>query len=188
MYHFRVAVVLVSGGSSERLAADYVRAAFEFGRQAARRGWTLRTGGGRGTSIMGAATDGALSGGGRAEGVILRKFWAVRHRRLRSLRVCGTFARRKAGLFRGADAAVFFPGGYGTLDELGDILALKQNGFTDVPVLLVNVRGYFDPLVAWFRRAGREGFLYGGRPFEVVGTPLAAARRLASLLARPAGR
>jgi hypothetical protein len=127
---------------------------------------------------MGAATDGALSEGGRVEGVILGKFWGIRHRKVRPLRVCGTFARRKAGLFRGADAVVFFPGGYGTLDELADIVALKQNGFTDVPLLLVNVRGFFDPLLAWFRRAGRAGFLYGGRPFGVVRTPLAAARRL----------
>lgn len=174
--------MLISGGAAEQGLTAYARAAFEFGRLVGLKGWVLRTGGGRGTSIMGAATDGALSEGGRVEGVILRKFWGIRHRGVRSMKVAGTFARRKAGLFRGADAVVFFPGGFGTLDELADILALKQNGFTGVPLLLVNVRGFFDPLLAWFRRAGREGFLYGGCPFEVVRTPQAAIRRLGEVL------
>lgn len=178
-YHSRVVTIFLSGGSSGRIPVVYRRAAFEFGRGVARRGWILRTGAGSGRSVMGAAADGALSGGGRVEGVILDRFWGVRHRGLHSLRVCRTFAGRKAGLFRGADAAVFFPGGYGTLDELGDLLALKQNGFMKIPLLLVNVQGFFDPLLAWFRGAGREGFLYGGRPFGVVGAPEAAFRWLA---------
>ncbi len=175
---------MISGGSADNGATVHARAAFEFGRRVARRGWVLRTGAGGGNSIMGAATDGALAEGGRVEGVILKDFWWVRHRRLHSLKVSATFARRKAGLFRGVHAAVFFPGGYGTLDELGDILALKQNGFTGMPVLIVNVRGFFNPLLEWFRRAEREGFLYGGKPFEVVRTPGAAFRLLSRKLRR----
>jgi hypothetical protein len=116
------------------------------------------------------------------EGVILRKFWRVRHRGLHSLQSCETFALRKASLFEGADAAAVFPGGFGTLDELGDLLSLKQNGFLELPIVLVNVRGYFDPLLAWVRRARREGFLYGGRLFHVAGTAAGAARVLAALL------
>src|SRR5262245_6412006 len=155
--------IMLAGGSADHGDNVYVRAAREFGRRVANEGWILRTGGGAGPSIMGAAADGALRAGGRVEGVILRKFWRVRHRGLHSLRSCETFALRKAALFEGARAAAAFPGGFGTLDELGDLLALKQNGFVDFPILLVNVRGYFDALLSWIRRAQREGFLYGGR-------------------------
>jgi hypothetical protein len=183
VYDFRPMVTIVlAGGSTERGETVYTRAACEFGRRVARAGWILRTGGGSGSSIMGAATDGALAAGGRVEGVILRKFWPVRHRRLHRLRVCSTFALRKAALFRGADGAVIFPGGFGTLDELGDLLALKQTGFLRIPILLMNTKRYFDRLLAWVGHAGREGFLYRDRLFEAVATPEAAVRRLRHFL------
>ncbi len=174
--------ILLSGGSADRGRTAYARAAFEFGRLVARRDWTLRTGGGAGLSVMGAASDGALAEGGRVEGEILSKFLPVRHRRLHSLGVHTTFARRKAALIHGADAAAVLPGGYGTLDELGDLVTLRQNGFIDMPIVLVNVAGYFDPLLAWERRAAREGFLYGGRLLRASATPRGAVRLLARLL------
>jgi predicted Rossmann-fold nucleotide-binding protein len=127
---------------------------------------------------MGAASDGALASGGRVEGVILRRFWRQRHRGLHSLKSSATFARRKAGLFEGAQGAIVFPGGYGTLDELSDLLALKQNGFTELPVVVLNTRGYYDALLRWVRHAGLEGFLYGPRLFSVAPTPQAAVRQL----------
>ncbi|HEX7899151.1 MAG TPA: LOG family protein, partial [Planctomycetota bacterium] len=71
------------------------------------------------------------------------------------------------------------PGGYGTLDELGDLLALKQTGLLGIPLVLLNVAGYFAGLLAWDRHAEREGFLYGGRLFEVARTPAEAIRLLA---------
>jgi uncharacterized protein (TIGR00730 family) len=170
--------IVLAGGSADRGETVYTRAATEFGRRVAREGWILRTGGGGGRSIMGAAADGALSAGGKVEGVILRRFWPVRHRRLHTMKSCATFALRKARLFEEADGAAIFPGGYGTLDELGDLLALKQNGFSRLPIVLLNLEGYFDPLLAWMKHAGREGFLYGGRLFTAVATPAAAIRRL----------
>jgi uncharacterized protein (TIGR00730 family) len=114
--------------------------------------------------------------------VILRRFWAVRHRGLHSLRSCKTFALRKAELFEGADAGVVFPGGFGTLDELGDLLTLKQTGFTRIPLVLANIGGYYGHLLRWIKHAGREGFLYGGRLLEVAATPSGIVRRLRSLL------
>jgi predicted Rossmann-fold nucleotide-binding protein len=115
------------------------------------------------------------------EGVILRKFWRARHRGM-PLRSCRTFALRKAGLFRGVDAAVVFPGGYGTLDELGDLLALKQTGFVRFPIVLLNLAGYFAGLLAWDRHADREGFLYGGRLFEVASSSGGAVERCRAAL------
>ncbi|RPH35986.1 MAG: hypothetical protein EHM91_16550, partial [Planctomycetota bacterium] len=107
--------IMLAGGSANHGDTVYTRAAREFGRRIAAEGWVLRTGGGSGGSIMGAASDGALEAGGRVEGVILHKFWQVRHRGLHSMRSYKTFALRKAALFRGAAAAAIFPGGYGTL-------------------------------------------------------------------------
>jgi hypothetical protein len=133
---------------------------------------------------MGAAADGALAEGGRVEGVILTKFWPLRHRGVKPMRPYPTFDRRKAELIRGAHAAAVFPGGYGTLDELGDLLVLKQTGFIRIPIVVVNVEGYFDLLLGWERLAARRGFLYGKRPFDVCWTAPAAARLIAFRLPR----
>lgn len=174
--------IMLAGGSAELGDTVYTRAARDFGRRVAKKGWILRTGGGSGSSIMGSASDGALEAGGRVEGIILRKFWPVRHRGLHSMKAFATFALRKAALFRGAHAAVVFPGGYGTLDELGDVLTLVQTHLLDLPVIVVDIAGFYRGLIDWDRRAGREGFLYGGRLFHVVSTSAAAVRLLSRLL------
>ena len=173
---------MLAGGSADHGETIYARAAREFGRRVAERGWILRTGGGSGASIMGAASDGALAAGGRVEGVILRKFWPARHRGLHTMKAYATFALRKAALIRGAAAAAVLPGGYGTLDELGDLLTLRQTGLLRMPVVLLDIAGYYAGLKAWDRRAERDGFLYGGRLFEVASTPIQAVRLLAARL------
>jgi len=160
--------IMLAGGSTDQRDSVYTRAAREFGRRVAEQGWILRTGGGSGHSIMGAASDGALHAGGRVEGIILRKFWPVRHRGLHSMKAYQTFALRKAALIKGAAAAVVFPGGYGTLDELGDLLTLRQTRLIRIPVILVDVAKYYAGFRAWDRHASREGFLYGGRLFHVA--------------------
>jgi len=174
--------IMLAGGSADLGDTVYTRAAREFGRRVAAEGWILRTGGGSGGSIMGAASDGALEAGGRVEGVILRKFWPVRHRGLHVMRSYDTFARRKAALFKGAAAAAVFPGGYGTLDELGDLLTLRQTNIIKTPVVLVDVANYYAGLRLWDRRAEREGFLYGGRLFHVASSAAYAVRLLRTLL------
>jgi uncharacterized protein (TIGR00730 family) len=175
-------VIMLAGGSASLGDVVYIRQAREFGQLLAREGWTLRTGGGSGDCIMGAAADGALEAGGRVEGVILRKFWKVRHRGLHVLRAYTTFSLRKAALFRGASAAVIFPGGYGTLDELGDLLTLRQTGILELPILVVDTAGYYAGLLAWDRRAKKDGFLYGGRLFRVARGPRQAVRILRAML------
>ena len=173
---------MLAGGSADLGDVVYTRAAREFGRRLAREGWIRRTGGGRGYCIMGAAADGALEEGGRVHGVILRKFWKARHPGLHSMKAYRTFALRKAALFRGAAAAVIFPGGYGTLDELGDLLTLLQTGIIDLPIVVVNTADFYGDLLGWARKAEKEGFLYGGRLFHVARTPAAAIRLLRRLL------
>jgi uncharacterized protein (TIGR00730 family) len=170
--------IMLAGGSADLGDVPYTRAAREFGRLVAAEGWVLRTGGGSGRCIMGAASDGALEAGGRVEGVILRKFWSVRHRGLHSMKAYTTFALRKAALIRGASAAVVFPGGYGTLDELGDLLTLLQTRLISMPIVVVDTAGFYRGLLEWDRRAKADGFLYGGRLFHVARTPRHAVRLL----------
>ncbi|MBI3858282.1 MAG: LOG family protein [Planctomycetes bacterium] len=174
--------IMLAGGSADHGETVYARAAREFGRRVAAEGWVLRTGGGSGRSIMGAASDGALEAGGRVEGIILRKFWPIRHRGLQSMKAYATFALRKAALIRGASAAAVLPGGYGTLDELGDLLTLRQTRLIRMPVVLVDIAGYYKGLLAWDRHASREGFLYGGRLFHVATSARGAVALLRSLL------
>ena len=95
-----------------------------------------------------------------------------------------TFDRRKEALFRKGHAVVVLPGGYGTLDELGEVLTLRQVDFTRMPILVLNVDGFYDDLLAWARRAGRQGFLYGGLLYRVASTPAAAIRNLSRALGR----
>jgi len=173
---------MLAGGSASLGDGVYLRAARDFGRRLAREGWILRTGGGKGDCIMGAAADGALEEGGTVQGVILQKFWKIRHRGLHSMRAYGTFALRKAALIRGAVGAVILPGGYGTLDELGDLLTLHQTGLIQMPIVVLDTAGYYAGLLAWDRRAQKAGFLYGGRLFHVARTPRHAIRLLGSLL------
>ena len=98
------------------------------------------------------------------------------------MKAYSTFALRKAALIRGASAAAVLPGGYGTLDELGDLLTLRQTGLIRMPVILLDIAGYYAGLKTWDRRAERDGFLYGGRLFEVASTPRQAVRLLAACL------
>lgn len=167
-------LICIFGGSSQKTPHRIAEAARRFGRLAARRGWVLRTGGGSGKSIMGLVTDGALEEGGRVEGVILKKFWSVRHTRLHSLRSESDFPRRKAGVIRGTAAVVCFPGGVGTLDELTDVMGLRQHGFLRVPVVLLNLDGFYDGMLKWLSgRVRRDTFigkreLRTFRPFRSV--------------------
>jgi len=173
--------VTVFGGSSERIARAYQDAAYELGRLVARRGWVLQNGAGKGRSCMGRNTDGALDAGGEVRGIIAARFLHLRHPRLDGVRTYRHLKERKAALIR-ADAFIVLPGGYGTLDEIGEVLTLRQTGFIDRPIVLVNTRGFFDGLLRWIRFLAREGFVRRSdlRIFKVVPTPAGAIRALDS--------
>jgi len=109
------------------------------GTEIARNKHTLVYGGGS-TGLMGAAADAALGAGGRVEGVILDTFIEhdVHHRGLSELLVVDNMRDRKAGLDEAADAFVALPGGYGTLEELAEILSFRKLGFHRRPVVLLD--------------------------------------------------
>jgi hypothetical protein len=150
--------VAVFAGSSQRSAEPFLAVARALGRELALRGHDTVYGGGR-TGLMGALADAALGAGGRVRGVILRRFIeeGVHHLGVEMFEV-DDMRSRKAGLDERADAFVALPGGLGTLEELAEVLSFRKLALHHRPVVLLNARGYWDPLLAWLEHAVAEGF------------------------------
>ena len=153
--------VCVYCGSADHVHPDYLLAARQMGETLARRGLTLIYGGGR-TGLMGALADGVLESGGQVIGVIVESMNtpALAHPGVTRMEVTPLIHQRKARMYELADAYVALPGGYGTLDELFETLTWAQIGVHAKPVGLLNVSGYFDPLLAMLDRAEKEGFVF----------------------------
>ncbi len=150
--------VTVYAGSRTRARAEHLSLAAELGTAIAKRGWVLVYGGSN-VGLMGACADAALGAGGRVEGVILDSFSRVAHQGLHALDVVGDMRSRKAGLARRGDAFVALPGGFGTLEEVSEILVERQLRFHAKPLVLVNADGFWDPLLALFARMTDAGLL-----------------------------
>lgn len=148
-------------GSSDKMHGDYLTAAEEMGRTAAAHGLEIVFGGG-GTGMMGALADGALDSGGRVIGVIPELFNTpeLLHAGLKDLHVVESMHARKALMAELADAFVALPGGFGTLEELFEMLTWMQIGLHTKPIGLLNVRSYFDPLIDLIKHAQEQGFIY----------------------------
>ena len=153
--------ICVYCGSSDKLHPDYLAAARQMGAVAAQQGLQIIYGAGS-TGLMGALADGALAAGGEVIGVIPRYFNTpiLAHARLTRLEVVDTIHQRKARMAELADAFAAMPGGYGTFEELFEALTWAQIGLHRKPIGLLNVRGYFDPLLAMVEHARSEGFIY----------------------------
>jgi len=153
-------VLAVFCGSAIGHDTAHGTAARELGAEIARRGWTLIYGGGR-VGLMGLLADAALAGGARVVGVIPKFLFTreVAHDRLASLELVDTFAQRKQRMGELADAYLSLPGGVGTMDEMFEAWSWSQAGLQSKPNGLLNVGGYYDPLLAWFDAAVRQGFL-----------------------------
>lgn len=151
--------IAVFCGSSRRVAEAYLEAARTVGHDLAHRGHTLIYGGGR-TGLMGAVADAALAAGGPVHGVILREFIEqdVHHLGIDELYAVDDMRARKAGLDERADAFVALPGGFGTLEELTEILSFRKLGLHHRGVVLLNSAGFFDGLLAQIDRAVADAF------------------------------
>jgi len=145
--------IAVFCGSSRRAPPDCLAAARAVGAEVARRGHVLIYGGGR-TGLMGALADAALAGGGVVRGVILREFVEqdVHHTGIAELTPVDDMRARKAGLDARADAFAALPGGLGTLEELVEILSFRKLGLHGRPIVLLNLAGFFDGLLAQIER------------------------------------
>jgi hypothetical protein len=152
-------VCVFCGASSGRLPA-YADAARAVGSALARRGVGLVYGGGR-VGLMGAVADAALAGGGEVVGVIPQELVEreLAHSGVSDLRVVGSLHERKALMAELADGFVALPGGFGTLDELLEQLTWSQLGLHAKPVGLLDVEGYWRPLIELARHATEEGFV-----------------------------
>ena len=138
----------------------YATAAAALGVELARRGVTLVYGGGR-VGLMGVLAAACAEAGGAVVGVI-PEFLAAKEIAFAAateLHVVATMHQRKAIMADRADAVAVLPGGFGTMDELFEILTWAQLGLHAKPVVLLNVNGFFDPLLAWVDHLTKEGFV-----------------------------
>lgn len=147
-------------GSKAGTNAAYADAAREFGRLCAERSVGLVFGGGS-VGLMGLAADAAMAAGGEVIGVITGQLVdaEVAHHGLTRLEVVATMHERKARMSDLADGFVVLPGGFGTVDEFAEILTWNQLGLLSKPVVLLDVDGYWAPLLEWADRAVDAGFV-----------------------------
>ncbi len=152
--------VCVFCGSLNSVSDLFLDAARETGRLFAASGWTIVYGGAR-NGMMGALADAALAAGGRVVGVIPRALVEreVAHRGLTELRVVASLQERKTLMTELGDAFLTLPGGFGTLDELFEVLTYSMLGYHDKACVLVNSGGYYDHLLAFVGQAVAEGFV-----------------------------
>jgi len=147
-------------GSNHGARPAYATAARELGQVLAQRGLRLVYGGTH-VGLMGVLANAALAAGGEVTGVITGALEdrALAHPGLTDLRVVGSLAERKALMAELADGFIALPGGLGTLDEVFEVLVWAQFHMHRKPCGLLNVEGYYDPLVAFLDVAARERFL-----------------------------
>jgi uncharacterized protein (TIGR00730 family) len=152
--------VCVYCASSRTSHSEYREAAYRLGATLAQRGLGVVYGGG-GAGSMGALADGALSAGGRVVGILPRFMadleWG--HKGLSELELVEDMRTRKRLMLARSQAVVALPGGSGTLEELLEALSLKRLGLYLHPIVIVNTRGYFDPLIELIGRAVDERFM-----------------------------
>lgn len=147
-------------GSSLGNKPAYAAAARELGVLLARRQITLVYGGGN-VGLMGVLADAALAEGGQVIGVIpqLLVDKEVAHAGLTELRIVASMTERKIAMGELSDAFIALPGGIGTLDEFFEVWTWTQLGLQRKLCGLLNVDGYFDPLIDFIERATEQGFL-----------------------------
>ena len=155
-----IGAVCVFCGSQPGARPAYLQAARELGTQLARRDCSVVYGGGH-VGMMGALADGALAAGGRVIGVIPEHLMRpeVAHQRLTELLVVDSMHTRKRIMASRSDAFVVLPGGYGTFEEMFEMVTWRQLELHAKPVGLVNVEGYFDHLLAFLQHAAGQQFI-----------------------------
>jgi uncharacterized protein (TIGR00730 family) len=155
-----VTALCVFCGSSTGHDPAYASAARTLGTLLARRGIELVYGGGN-VGLMGVIADAALSAGGRVTGVMPEALIAreIGHTGITDLRVVGSMHERKAMMAALADGFIAMPGGFGTFEEFFEVVTWTQLGLHAKPAGLLNVGGFYDPLIAFLDRATAAGFI-----------------------------
>ena len=174
--------VAVFCASAEGTNPAYRAAAAELGRALAARGIGLIYGGAK-VGLMGAVADAALAAGGRVVGVIPHVLvdLEVSHKGISELHVVDTMHTRKALMGEKADAFLALPGGFGTFEELFEVLAWQTLKLHSKPVVLLNVAGFYDTMLEFLDVCDREGMLRGNRRRLLVATTVDEALKLCAL-------
>lgn len=156
----RVRQVAVYCGSANGNDARYLSEAKFLGQAIAEAGLGLVYGGAS-VGLMGAVADAALAGGAEVVGVLPELLWGseIAHQGLTRLEVVATMHERKARMVKLADAFLMLPGGYGTLDEMMEIVTWKQLRLHAKPCVLINTAGYWDGLLSFLDTSVAAGFL-----------------------------
>ena len=156
----RMKTVCVYCGSNTGIRPIYAARAAMLGERLAREHLTVVYGGGN-VGLMGVLAEAALSAGGEVVGVIPEQLvgWEVAHSRLSRLEVVSPMHERKARMFDLSDAFIALPGGFGTLDEMFEMLTWRQLGLGDKPCAFLDVDGFYAPLIAMLDRMVEQGFL-----------------------------
>jgi uncharacterized protein (TIGR00730 family) len=151
-------------GSNSGSHPEYAERAQAFGAEMARRGIALVYGGGK-VGLMGVVADAVLAGGGKVIGVIPRQLveLEVAHAGLSEMHVVETMHQRKTRMFELSDAFVALPGGFGTMDEMFEMLTWAQLGLHSYPCAFLDVRGYYAKLRDMMDHMVTEGFVRAGQ-------------------------
>lgn len=151
-------------GSNSGASPAYAQAAVALGTRMARDGIRLVYGGGN-IGLMGTVADAVLAAGGEVVGVIPKQLvdMEVAHLGLTQLDVVGSMHERKSRMFDLAEAFVALPGGFGTLEEIVEMLTWRQLGIGNKPCAILDVDGYWSPLIAMMDRMVEDRFLHPGQ-------------------------
>jgi uncharacterized protein (TIGR00730 family) len=152
--------ICVYCASSQRCDGAYHAAAYRVGEVLAEHGYSIVYGGG-GKGSMGALADGALARGGAVRGILPRFMMELEwgHPKLTELRIVEDLRARKHQMLSASHGLVALPGGCGTLEELFEALTLKRLGLYVHPIVLLNTRNYFAPLIELLKHAVEERFM-----------------------------
>jgi len=147
-------------GSSSGTDKIFAEQATQLGKEIANRGYGIVYGGAH-VGLMGYVANGALDEGGEVIGIIpeFLKRKELEHTRLTKIHIVETMHERKALMSELSDGVIALPGGYGTLDELFEMLTWAQLALHKKPVAILNTKGYYDPLIALSDTMITNGFL-----------------------------
>ncbi len=153
--------ICVYCGSNSGSKPAYTERAAALGDRIAKEGLRLVYGGGN-VGLMGVVANAVLEAGGQVIGVIPKQLadWEVAHRGLTELEIVGSMHERKARMFDLSDGFVTLPGGFGTMEEIFEMLTWRQLGIGNKPCAFLDVDGFYAPLIGMIDRMVEERFLH----------------------------
>ncbi len=153
--------ICVYCGSNAGSKVIYSERAAALGDRIAKEGLRLIYGGGN-VGLMGVVANAVLEAGGQVTGVIPKQLadWEVAHRSLTELEIVGSMHERKSRMFDLSDGFVTLPGGFGTMEEIFEMLTWRQLGIGNKPCAFLDVDGFYAPLIGMIDRMVEERFLH----------------------------